>query len=83
MSETNHVVIQLVHDCLVNAAWLVQTLQMNSMSSLSMSLMTMIFILARKCNAKSLTASLTYHTIIIISMIKLDRTSASGGIVSK
>lgn len=34
------------------------TLQMNSMSSLSMSFTTMIFILLRKCRARSLKASL-------------------------
>lgn len=38
------------------------TLQMNSMSSLSMSFTTMIFILLRKCRARSLRASLQWRS---------------------
>lgn len=40
------------------------TLQMNSMSSLSMSFTTMIFILLRKCRARSLSASLSEDSLL-------------------
>lgn len=43
------------------------TLQMNSMSSLSMSFTTMIFILLRKCRARSLRASLRWEPNTLMS----------------